>query len=107
MNISLDYDNTYTRDPILWNVFIANARGLGHKVYCVTMRSPQEGIQVFHDLSGKVDNIYFTNRQAKKDYMFEQGISIDVWIDDMPFFVYQDAADRPAMKVTERSLHQF
>jgi hypothetical protein len=94
MNISIDYDNTYTRDPILWNVFIANARGLGHMVYCVTMRSPAEGVQVFHDLTGKVDNIYFTNRQAKKDFMYEMGIAIDVWIDDMPLFVIQDAADR-------------
>lgn len=94
MNISLDYDNTYTRDPILWNVFVANARGLGHKVYCVTMRTPEEGMQVFHDLSGKVDGIAFTSRQAKKDYMFAQGIAIDVWIDDMPLFCIEDAADR-------------
>jgi hypothetical protein len=107
MNISLDYDNTFTRDPVFWLNTVNYARLRGHKVYCVTMRSPEEGAQVFHDLTGKVDGICFTNRRAKKDYMFELGISIDVWIDDMPFFVYQDAADRPAMAVTEKSLHQF
>ena len=107
MNIALDYDNTYTRDPILWNVFVANAIGLGHKVYCVTMRSPEEGLQVFHDLSGKVDGIFFTNRRAKKDFMFEQGISIDVWIDDMPFFIYSDASDRPTAEVTTRLLRVY
>lgn len=104
MNISLDYDNTYTRDPILWNVFVANAIGLGHKVYCVTMRSHKEAVQVYHDLTGKVTDIYCTNRQAKKDFMFEQGIAIDVWIDDMRYFVLEDAADRPLVEENNRRL---
>lgn len=94
MNLSLDYDNTYTRDPHAWNQFITLMRNRGHKVYCVTMRTPGEGLQVFHDLTGKVDGIAFTSRQAKKDYMFAQGINIDVWVDDMPLFCIEDAADR-------------
>jgi hypothetical protein len=94
MNISLDYDNTYTRDPKAWDHFLTFFREKGHKVYCVTMRTPEEGMQVFHDLTGKVDGIAFTSRQAKKDYMFAHGISIDVWIDDMPLFCIEDAADR-------------
>jgi hypothetical protein len=95
MNISFDYDNTYTRDPAFWDTFLSAARLRGHMVYLVTMRNPGEAAQVFHDLSGKVDGFYFTNRQAKKDYMYAQGISIDVWIDDMPYFVLEDASDRP------------
>lgn len=107
MNISLDYDNTYTRDPKAWDAFIDLMRGRGHYVYCVTMRSSSEGTQVFYDLTGKVDNIFFTNRQAKKDYMFEQGIPIDVWVDDMPLFCVEDAADRPATQITPKSLFRF
>jgi hypothetical protein len=107
MNISLDYDNTYTRDPKAWDHFLTFFREKGHKVYCVTMRSPEEGIQVMHDLTGKVDNIYFTNRQAKKDFMFAVGISIDVWIDDMPLFCIEDAADRPAQTVTNKTFMKF
>lgn len=104
MNLSLDYDNTYTRDPKGWDEFIALFKSRGHNVYCVTMRSPPEAVQVFHDLTGKVDNIFCTNRQAKKDFMFNVGISIDVWIDDMPYFCIEDASDRPQMEVTPRSL---
>jgi len=98
MNISFDYDETYTRDPAFWDTFLNAARVRGHKVYLVTMRSTTEAAQVFHDLTGKVDGFYFTNRQAKKDFMWRQGISIDVWIDDMPYFVVCDAADRQIEK---------
>lgn len=89
--LSLDFDETYTRDPGLWDGFIKLARDRGHKVYCVTMRYPQEGIEVIRALDGKVDGIYFTGRKAKNKFMFEQGIMVNVWIDDMPLFVLVDA----------------
>lgn len=98
MNIALDYDGTYTRDPVCWNAFIAHFRSKGHKVYCVTMRYKKEEAEVNAHLSARVDGIFFTARQAKQRYMFEQGISIDVWIDDMPGFITQDAADRTVCK---------
>lgn len=107
MNISLDYDNTYTRDPKAWDQFIELFKSRGHMVYCVTMRSAAEATQVFHDLTGKVENIFCTNREAKKDFMFRIGIPIDVWVDDMPLFCIEDAADRPQMEVTPRSLFRM
>lgn len=92
MNLSLDYDNTYTRDPWAWNGFIRMFREMGHKIYVVTMRYEEnEGHIVKKELADKVDGIFFTSRKAKKSFMFEQGISIDVWIDDIPFFVDNDA----------------
>jgi len=89
LNISLDYDETYTRDPEGWDAFIELMVSRGHKVYCVTMRSPDlhESLQVMNDLNGKVNAIFFTNREAKMDYMSKQGIWIDVWIDDMPILI--------------------
>lgn len=91
MNISLDYDNTYTRDPKFWNDFCAMATDNGHTVYCVTMRTPSEGADVIASLQYRVSAIFFTSRKNKKDYMFSVGISIDVWIDDMPWFITNDA----------------
>lgn len=95
MNIALDYDETYTRDPEFWDGVIKLARERGHKVYCVTMRYalPQgEALEVAAALNGKVDAIFFTSRKAKKDFMYEQGICINVWVDDMPTFILYDAA---------------
>lgn len=92
MNISLDYDSTYTRDPEMWNIFIANAHLSGHKVYCVTMRHTWEGDDVREALEGQVDYIFFTGRKAKKKFMYDKMIGIDVWIDDIPFFILNDAS---------------
>ena len=94
MVISLDFDDTFTRDPALWAVFVAAARAKGHTVYCVTMRYEHEGKDVVKALADKVDGIFFTGRKAKAKFMFEQGINVNVWIDDMPFFVLVDAAKK-------------
>lgn len=91
MNISLDYDNTYTRDPIFWDEVILLAKRRGHSVFCVTMRYEHEGKEVKEALENKVESIFFTGRKAKDKFMFGKGISIDVWLDDIPFFCCNDA----------------
>lgn len=91
MVLSLDFDDTYTRDPLLWDAFVEAARKRGHTVYCVTMRYKTEGADVLKLLKGKVDDIFFTERKNKHDFMFEQGIFVNVWIDDMPWFILHDA----------------
>jgi hypothetical protein len=93
MNIGLDYDGTYTADPELWNGFIYTARERGHKVYCVTMRYPSEGEAVLRQLVRKVDQIVFTGRKGKARHMQFLGLRVDIWIDDMPHFVLEDAVD--------------
>ena len=86
MNISLDYDDTYTRDPEFWNSFVRGALQRGHKVYCITLRSPQQSHEVYESLAALigVDNCIFTSMNAKKKFAWDKGVRIDVWIDDMP-----------------------
>lgn len=93
MNLSLDYDNTYTRDPVFWDAFIGMAKRYGHRVYCITMRTPAEGEEVVRYLGHQVDSILFTSRGNKHDYAFKHHVSIDVWIDDMPYFILNNARD--------------
>jgi hypothetical protein len=93
MNLSLDFDNTYTRDPAFWDAFISLAKRSGHRVYCVTMRSSAEGEEVRRYLAHQVESILFTNRRNKQEFCFEHRISIDVWIDDMPYFILNNALD--------------
>lgn len=94
MIIALDFDQTYTVDPQAWNEFIELMQRHGHTVYCVTMRDRVEGEDVHYALGKRVDGIFCTNRQAKRQYMLDAGINIDVWIDDQPGWILQDAADR-------------
>ena len=95
MNISLDFDDTYTRDPAFWNSFIVGARGRGHHVYLVTARTPEQGQEVL-DTVGKIlgkEYCFFTSMQGKKKYMWAQKIRIDVWIDDMPEMIVSGIDD--------------
>jgi hypothetical protein len=91
MNISLDYDNTYTRDPDSWDLFIKYFQSRGHTIYCVTARSNMQAMDVLNTIGELIGdkNCYFTNMQAKQKYMYDKGISIDVWIDDSPFFIVE------------------
>jgi hypothetical protein len=89
MNIALDFDDTFTRDPEFWLKFVLLCRNHGHNIYCVTARSAQQADEVFDELGQFIgrDRCFFTDMQAKKPFMFKQGISIDVWIDDNPWFI--------------------
>lgn len=92
MIIALDYDDTYTRDPMLWDTFIAVAKHRGHMVVVATMRSERMGAQVVADLGKKVDQIFFTNLKAKYDYVTDKlGCPPSVWIDDNPLLILIDA----------------
>lgn len=95
MNIALDFDDTFTRDPDFWLNFILMCRNKKHTVYCVTARSTRDSAEVFDALGQFIgeENCYFTGMRAKKRFMFEQGISIDVWIDDNPFFIVHGVDD--------------
>ena len=86
MNIALDFDDTFTRDPEFWLKIVLLCRQSGHQIYCVTARD-QNGSQEVYDELGQFigkENCFFTNMQGKRSYMFRQGIIIDVWIDDNP-----------------------
>lgn len=87
MNISLDYDDTYTKDKRMWNNIIELMKNAGHRVYVVTMRSDEfqdEWLDVLTDLEFLVDGVYFTAGKQKRKFMEDLNIFIDVWIDDMP-----------------------
>jgi len=87
MNISIDYDETYTRYPLMWNDFIKLARSRGHNVYCVTARDGTYDTEVQMDLEGSVDEIYFTSGKQKEKFMLDLGIYIHVWIDDNAYSI--------------------
>lgn len=79
MIIALDYDNCTTLDIPFWLSFIESAKAAGHTVLIVTYRAD------WHPLETKFDvPVYYTASKAKRDYMSEKGITVNVWIDDRP-----------------------
>ena len=84
MIIALEYDGTYTRDPALWDAFIGLARQRGHEVSCVTMRHPEEAIQMPCE-------VIYTARASKLRHLLLSGRTPPhVWIDDNPSWIYRD-----------------
>jgi hypothetical protein len=86
MKIALDFDDTYTRDPALWDVFILNAQQRGHDIRIVTFRKTTMRDPVLDALSRKMPVIY-TGYQQKRPYCNAHDFVVDVWIDDTPDFI--------------------
>ena len=86
MIIAIDYDDTYTRDPLLWNWFIQEAMSRDHVVYCVTARHERQ-IDEVKDTIGLVigaDRCIATGSESKRRFVYDLDIIPDVWIDDIP-----------------------
>ncbi len=88
--IALDYDGTYTADPELWLNFVKIAQSRGHKVVCVTMRYQHE-IEAadFDPRLKELVTVFPTGREAKKKHMRMKGWNIDIWIDDVPEWIFE------------------
>lgn len=84
LNIAVDYDGTFTAARDLFAAFCAHADALGHRVYCVTMRNEAEGDEARRDIGHMVRKVICTGRVGKQEHCRSLGISIDIWIDDMP-----------------------
>lgn len=90
MKIALDYDDTYTKDPDFWDQVIFLAKECHHKVYVVTNRLGEEEDDEVLNIPIDVNRIFFTEGSAKRKFMEDEGIEIDVWIDDEPRYIEED-----------------
>lgn len=92
MVISLDYDGTADQDPQAWLQFIRDFKAKGHTVHMVTMRYASEETPFLAKVQrDQLAQVFYTGRKAKREYMAEKGIRINVWIDDQPEFILYDA----------------
>lgn len=76
--ISVDYDDTYSDDPELFESFIKLAQKRGHLVFIVTARNENQHVPI------DFCEVFYTNGELKAPYMKSQGLDIDIWIDDWP-----------------------
>lgn len=88
MNIAIDFDNTFTADPVLWIEFVKKAKQLKHSVYCVTARRDteenREDIESTFNIWEITLPVFYTSLSSKTWHMEQLGIKIDIWIDDDP-----------------------
>jgi len=86
VNIALDFDDTYTRDPALWDQFIQNAKERGHDVRVVTFRKKSMTDPAL-DWLGSTIPVIFTEYTQKRKFTNDMGWMVDIWIDDSPEFI--------------------
>lgn len=88
MIVAIDYDNTYTAAPELWNQVIKLFQEAGHTVICVTGRSDNSSMApVVQDSIGKLVPVVFAGEQWKQEAAKKRGYKVDIWIDDMPITI--------------------
>jgi hypothetical protein len=98
MNIALDYDGTYTLDPLFWDWFIGKSSVAGHTVFIVTARSEiLDKNETLRRLHREGVRVIYCDGVAKKHVLLmlaqhEPNIKIDVWIDDRPESVTQNSS---------------
>jgi hypothetical protein len=101
MIISIDFDDTYTKDPAFWDSFCLNAFRSGHLVYCVSAR-PEGHMEKVRETIGRIigrERCFGTGLKPKRDWMKQNtNISIDVWIDDTPDAIVSDHYSKLILK---------
>lgn len=88
--IAIDYDDTYTADPKMWDAVIDKMFMYNHTVFIVTLRHEHEMMDIRAPLMLLVDDIFATGRKAKKPFVEAKGHKVDIWIDDHPEYINND-----------------
>lgn len=87
VNFGLDYDDTFTADPVLWRAFIDLARQRGHVVFITTARKPNNIADIEKALPDL--EIIPSDGKPKAKAVEAAGVSVDIWIDDMPQIIME------------------
>lgn len=90
MIVSIDFDDTWTKDPEAWRAFARTMHGRGHVVIVTTNRYdlPIVAREVFETVAtSSVRDVIFAGAKPKRAAARERGYEVDVWIDDRPEMV--------------------
>lgn len=99
MKIALDYDETYTADPGLWELFVKEAQRRGHQVVIVSFRFQfGDNRDLEATASALSVPVVYTNARQKQHI-----VQADVWIDDSPESVVSECAMRAMLHGCERN----
>lgn len=88
LTIAIDFDDTFTADPMLFSELIKHAVARGHKCYIVTAR--RNTVDNVDLVNAQLDfwqcqcPVVFSNLGSKIAKMKAMDIEVDIWIDDDP-----------------------
>lgn len=88
MVIALDYDDTYTQDPLFWEWFYTKAAQRGHTILMITQRPPDFPVELLTH-SWFENRVIYANGVPKREAV-PPGVHVDVWIDDTPEAIHNE-----------------
>ena len=98
LQISIDFDQTFTAAPGLWRSFIADAVSRGNRVCCITRREDtDENRAAVRDAFGDSFDglsalVLCGPGEQKRAAAQAAGLEVDIWIDDTPETIPESAA---------------
>ncbi len=101
--MNVDFDNTFTSNPIFWTKVIKLAQESGINIICISARRDCEESRKFLTQSfpdGVI--IYFTNHNPKIEYAKKRNIKVDIWIEDNPKALFE--SDCPERQIKDESV---
>jgi len=104
--LAIDFDQTCTRDPALWDGLLGAALARGHRVFCVSARQERQMGEVRATIGRLIgpDACFGTGGAPKRRFMAEvAGTHVDVWIDDAPESVVETPDPEPGPAWIRRS----
>lgn len=87
--IGLDYDDTFSDNPVEWHRAMSNLKKAGYKIIGVTARNRKQRIDdpLFKDVC---ESIIYCCGTGKRDAVWLlMGQAVDIWIDDKPEYITQ------------------
>lgn len=90
LTVSIDFDGTFAAAPALWTEFVRSCREAGNNVLMITRREDtpenrEHVSRVLGDAEPLLDTVIFAGLgKAKKQAADEAGVTVDIWIDDVP-----------------------
>jgi len=96
MLIALDFDGTYTADPVVWDLIIKSLQERGHAVHIVTLRDQNLDRLKDHDRFWNMGvRVVYCDGRSKLDVAKEMGLEYDIWIEDDPRCVQHGSSLNP------------
>lgn len=89
--VAFDFDETISDNEMAWLLVMRLLESKGYHCIVVTWRAPTQYPEDLQFLVDKGYKVYYTSRQAKELYMQRLGIKVDIWVDDNPFAILNDA----------------
>lgn len=90
MRIAIDYDNTFSSDPVNWFNAMSFMKRAGHEIIGVTGRHPWENEDISLFYFDLCDTVIYTSGEFKRHFITNSDHKpIDVWIDDQPDMIVE------------------